>query len=210
VNHINVIKELGTFLAIMNPFLILPVFLSMTSGLSVHNQRILAAKITIFSSIMCLIILFAGKGIIGFFGITVDQFRVAGGIVLTHIAWNMLNGNSIPSHEGNSGEQVKPVNISTLAFYPLTFPLVVGPGTIATIILYTSLGPSSGKPTIIAIIGAILLLMFALLFFATEIGKVMSDTMRTITTRLMGMILLSIAVSMIADGLYEIFPGLAH
>jgi multiple antibiotic resistance protein len=61
VNYINVIKELGTFLAIMNPFLILPVFLSMTSGLSVHNQRILAAKITILSSIMCLIILFAGK-----------------------------------------------------------------------------------------------------------------------------------------------------
>ncbi len=82
MDHTEIVKALGTFLAIMNPFLSLPVFLAMTSGFSVAQQRVLAIKVTLFSAIMCLVILLAGQKIISFFGITIDQFRVAGGIVL--------------------------------------------------------------------------------------------------------------------------------
>ncbi|MCE2576141.1 MarC family protein [Komagataeibacter sp. FNDCR2] len=211
MDHTEIVKALGTFLAIMNPFLSLPVFLAMTSGFSVAQQRVLAVKVTLFSAIMCLVILLAGQKIISFFGITIDQFRVAGGIVLAQISWSMLNGSNIPSHQGSHQEQAQLQNLSGLAFYPLTFPMLIGPGTIATIIIYT------GRPAplidileIGGIIAGILLVLFVTLFFASEIGKVMSETMRTITTRLMGMILLAISVGMVIAGLKAVLPGLSR
>ena len=101
-------------------------------------------------------------------------------------------------------------NLSGLAFYPLTFPLVIGPGTIATIIISTGRGRSLADTMVIGgIILAILGVLFITLFFSAAIGKVLSETMRTITTRLMGMILLAISVGMIIGGLKALFSGVS-
>jgi multiple antibiotic resistance protein len=203
------IKAFGAFFAIMNPFVNLPIFLALTTGYSIAQQRILAVKIVFFSAIMCTIILVAGKTIIGFFGITVDQFRVAGGLVLVQIAWSMLNGEGVSSHQGSKDEQNHLSELSALAFYPITFPMVVGPGTIATLIIYS--GHARALPDLIEIgglVAIILAMLFVVLFFASSFGKVLSDTMRVIMTRLMGMILLAIAVAMVVGGLKVVLPGL--
>lgn len=209
-------KAFGAFFAIMNPFLNLPFFLALTAGFSVAQQRVLALKVTLYSAVMCLVILLAGHAIIGFFGITVDQFRVAGGAVLGHIAWSMLDGSAVPSHQGSpqeqqrSGRLVGAGALSDLAFYPLTFPMIVGPGTIATLIIYAGHSEAiGGVAGVAALVGLLLLLLFATLFFAAQIGRVLSDTMRVITTRLMGMILLAISVGMVVSGLTALLPGLA-
>ena len=194
----------------MNPFLSLPVFLAMTDGFTGAQQRALAIRVTAYSAIMCLVILLAGQKIIGFFGITIDQFRVAGGLVLVQISYSMLNGSTITSHQGSNLEQAQLQNLSGLAFYPLTFPLVIGPGTIATIIISTGRGRSLADTMVIGgIILAILGVLFITLFFSAAIGKVLSETMRTITTRLMGMILLAISVGMIIGGLKALFSGVS-
>lgn len=203
-------KAFGAFFAIMNPFVNLPIFLALTAGFTVSQQRALAIKITIFSAIMCAAILLAGQQIIGFFGITIDQFRIAGGIVLAHIAWSMLNGNSITSHHGSDKEQDHIEDLTGLAFYPITFPMIVGPGTIATLIIYA--GHAKGVTELVSVggvVAVILALLFLVLFFASFFGKVMSDTMRVIMTRLMGMILLAIAVEMVVAGVTAVLPGLA-
>ncbi|MFV0298638.1 MAG: MarC family protein [Hyphomicrobiaceae bacterium] len=204
------VKVFGAFFAIMNPFVNLPMFLALTSGFSVGEQRILAAKITIYSAVMCLVILIAGQKIIGFFGITVDQFRIAGGVVLAHISWSMLSGGQITSHQGTQREQVSMQELESMAFYPITFPMIVGPGTIATIIIFTGQTSSwSGLMMVAGVLAVILVMLFVVLFFSSSIGKLLSDTMRVITTRLMGMILLAISVSMIVAGLKVVLPGLA-
>lgn len=203
-------KAFGAFFAIMNPFVNLPIFLALTAGFTVSEQRGLAVKIAIFSAIMCGVILLAGHQIIGFFGITVDQFRIAGGVVLAHIAWNMLNGQEIASHHGSGKEQDQMKDLSGLAFYPITFPMIVGPGTIATIIIYAGHAKGmTGMIGIAAVVGAVLAMLFVVLFFASFFGKVLTDTMRVIMTRLMGMILLAIAVEMIVAGAKAVLPGLA-
>ncbi|MFZ2981149.1 MAG: MarC family protein [Sphingobium sp.] len=195
----------------MNPFVNLPIFLALTAGFSQADQRALALKITVYSLIMCGVILVAGNAIIGFFGITIDQFRLAGGAVLGHIAWSMLNGAGIAAHQGSTQEQAQMNELSGLAFYPMTFPMVVGPGTIATIIIYAGHSKGSVDLAMIAgIVGLMLLLLFLVLFFAAQIGKMLSETMRVITTRLMGMILLAISVEMIVAGLTALLPGLAR
>lgn len=209
MGHAELIKAFGAFFAIMNPFVNLPIFLSLTEGYSVSEQRGLALRIVIYSAVMCAVIMVAGSQIIGFFGISTDVFRIAGGIVLAHIAWNMLNGAASASHHGSKAEQSQMHDVSGLAFYPITFPMVVGPGTIATLIIYAGHAKGTGDLiTLGAIICAILALLFAVLFFAANIGAHMSQTLRTILTRLMGMILLSIAVEMMVAGLSSVFPAL--
>ncbi len=202
-------KAFGAFFAIMNPFINLPIFLALTTGFTVAQQRFLAVKIFVFSAVMCAVILLAGRAIIGLFGITVDQFRVAGGAVLAQIAWSLLNGTGISSHQGSSEEKAQMTNLSGLAFYPITFPMVVGPGTIATLIIYSHNGEVATTLGIAAIVGSILIMLLIVLFFAAQIGAVMSNTMRVITTRLMGMILLAIAVEMMVSGITVLLPGLA-
>ena len=129
----DLIKAFGAFFAIMNPFVNLPVFLALTAGFTIGQQRSLAMRITLYSAVMCAIILLAGQQIISFFGITVDQFRVAGGLVLAHIAWSMLNGEAAASHHGSAAEKAAQPDLAGMAFYPITFPMLVGPGTMAAI-----------------------------------------------------------------------------
>lgn len=210
MDHSELAKAFGAFFAIMNPFVNLPIFLSLTEGFSVAQQRMLAVKITIFSAIMCVIILLAGQQILGLFGISIDEFRVAGGAVLAGIAWSMLHGGMMASHHGSASEQAQVSDVSGLAFYPITFPMIVGPGTIATLIIYSGHAHGmEGMLSLGAVVGSVIVLLFVVLFFASQIGKIMSQTLRTITTRLMGMILLAIAVDMIIAGLTKLLPGLA-
>ncbi len=210
MNYAELTKAFGAFFAIMNPFVNLPIFLALTAGFSVAQQRTLAVKIALFSAIMCAIILLAGQKIIGFFGITVDQFRIAGGAVLAHIAWSMLNGNSITSHHGTDKEQDHLEDLSSLSFYPITFPMIVGPGTIATLIIYAEHAKGiEGFVAVGGVVGVVLAMLFVVLFFASYFSTVLSDTMRVIITRLMGMILLAIAVEMIIAGTVTVLPGLA-
>ncbi|MFT6558993.1 MAG: multiple antibiotic resistance protein [Sneathiella sp.] len=82
----------------MSPFLILPIFLAMTNKETVKQQRIIAVQTVLFCSILCIVVAYAGHNIIGFLGITVDHFRIAGGIVLFGIAFSMLNGREISPH----------------------------------------------------------------------------------------------------------------
>ncbi len=204
------IKVTGSFFAIMNPFVNLPLFLSLTSGYSVSEQRVLAGKVFVYSAISIVVVLLGGSAIISFLGITIDDFRVAGALVLGHIAWSMLNGESVASHQGSKHEQQNLEGLKQLAFFPLTFPIIVGPGTLATLIIYGG-GANSwvGQLEVLAVIGAILLLVFTVFFFAADIGKVLSNSLRAIMTRLMGMALLAIAVDMLVAGLRALLPGLA-
>ncbi|WP_316859323.1 MarC family protein [uncultured Cohaesibacter sp.] len=203
----------GIFFAIMNPFVNLPVFLTLTDDFSVEQRKNLAIKVVLFSTIMCIVILMAGQRIISFFGIEVDDFRVAGGLVLAHIAWSMLNGNEAASHHGSEQEKGNPSNpssLSTLAFFPLTFPMIVGPGSIATMIIYAGQAKSMTDFALLsAILALILTMLFLVFYFASQFSALLTETMRMIMTRLMGMILLAISVAMVVSGIKVLLPGLA-
>ncbi len=207
-------KFMGTLFAIMNPFINLPIFLAMTTGQSLSDQRAIAVQVLTYTTIMCIVISVAGNAIIGFFGISINSFRVAGGLVLLGIAFSMLNGHPITAHERGDHEKTAESTPAedaenSIAFYPMTFPLIVGPGTIATLIIYA--GQIRGAPDYVAfalVLIALLAALFVVLYFASAIGKLLSARMRVVMTRLMGMILAAIAVSMVVQGLKILLPGL--
>ncbi|HQT74171.1 MAG TPA: MarC family protein [Acidiphilium sp.] len=207
-------KFLGALFAIMNPFINLPFFLAMTADRTVAQQRQLALQVVTYTAVMCIAISLAGSLILGFFGISVNAFRVAGGLVLLGIAFSMLNGHPITAHErGDHEKQADPgpgAEDDGIAFYPMTFPLIVGPGTIATLIIYMAQASGAGEYTAFAVVvAAVIIILFVVLYFAASIGKLLSARMRVIMTRLMGMILAAIAVGMVVDGLKSLLPGLA-
>ena len=203
------VKALGAFFAIMNPFVNLPLFLSLTTGQDPAQQRRTAWRTTLFSALMCAVVAVSGSALLRFFGISLDDFRVAGGLVLLTIALGMLSGRGSSAHEGSKAEKAHAA-ANDIAFYPMTFPMIVGPGTITTIIVLFS--QADGAKKVVAVVLALILVLAALggvLHFSSTIGRHMSLTLRTIMTRLMGMILAAIAVGMLAAGLSQLFPGLA-
>lgn len=204
------IKALGGFFAIMNPFVALPMFLSLTHGYSPADQRAAGLRVAAFCLLLAVVIMATGTMILEFFGISVDDFRVAGGIVMLMIALGMLNGTGSTAHSGTPGEQARQATRDDITFYPMTFPMIVGPGTITTIIVFMGQAKDMpGKIAVSAALAVVLVLMALVLWFAGSIGHRMSQTLRTVMTRLMGVILAAIAVGMIAAGVKVLLPGLA-
>ncbi|MEO1108447.1 MAG: MarC family protein [Pseudomonadota bacterium] len=200
----------GALFAIMNPVTNLPVFLSVTQDLPVPDQRKVAAKTATYCLILGSAFALIGNQALGLFGISVDDLRVAGGLVVLMIGLNMLNGNESSSHHGTEGEKKSYPAPETVAFYPLAFPILVGPGTITTLILYAS---HIKKPVEAIAYAGVFLVVVAMLFVtfwnASALAKRLSENARVIMSRFMGMILSAIAISMIADGLKVLLPGLA-
>ena len=132
------IAMFGALFAVMNPFINLPVFLGLTEDLHQAEQRRAATKILTYTAVSCVIIAISGTAILEFFGVSVDAFRVAGGMVLVQIGFVMLNGRRSTAHHGTERERevMHDSDADNIAFYPMTFPMLVGPGTITTLILY--------------------------------------------------------------------------
>ncbi len=143
------VKALGAFFAIMNPFVNLPLFLSLTQEQDAATQRRTAVRTTISSTVMCAVVLLLGATILRFFGIGVDDFRVAGGIVLLIISLSMLNGSGSSAHEGSRQEKgqrnVVAGSGNDVAFYPMTFPILVGPGNDRNDHRHSVPGPGAGR-----------------------------------------------------------------
>lgn len=213
VDYAFFIATLGGAFAIMNPFVVLPLFLAVTHGMSPAQQRHAGLRVAFFSAVLCSVVAVSGAAILKFFGISVDDFRVAGGLVLMTIAMGMLSGSGSPAHEAPAKAQAMAVQEpprADVSFYPLAFPMVVGPGTITAIIVYMGQAKTMpDKMAVAAAFGLVLAGLAVVLFFASTIGRHMSQTLRVIMTRLMGMIVAAMGVQMIAAGLKAILPGLA-
>lgn len=203
------IKFLGALFAIMNPVSNLPIFLSVTEGASRDTQRSIALRTAFFALASGAVFALAGASILKVFGITLDDFRTAGGLLLLLIALNMVNGDPSKSHHGTKNEISSYPDPSEVAFYPLTFPIIIGPGTIATLIVFA--GQAQGLPDRIAfaaVFGGLVGVLGVVFYFAADLGGYLGTTARAIMSRLMGMILAAIAIDMIATGLKALLPGL--
>ncbi len=199
------LRFFGALFAIMNPLTILPLFLAMTSGLSAAQQRVTGMAVAGYAAILAVVISLGGQQILDFFSIDVDDFRVAGGLVLSMIALGMLNGAPAAGPAPGETEAGPDDN----AFYPLTFPMTVGPGTITTLLVFRTEATSTAERfTFWIVLVAMLAILAVALFFAGAIGARLSNKLRVIMSKLMGMILLAIAVSMLAAGLKALLPGL--
>lgn len=203
------IKVFAALFAIMNPIANIPIFLSLTEGRSDAERRRIASVAILGVVVASLVSVFAGQAILMIFGLTIDDFRLAGGLIVLLIALAMLHGSPSSQHQPDPGETSKNARDS-VAVYPLTIPLLVGPGTISTLIVFghtaslqdTQIGLGVGLFAIISVLAVALC-------SAPLIGHYLSAGVSAVTKRLMGMILAAIAVEMIVTSLRASFKGLA-
>lgn len=207
------LKPLVTLLAIVNPLACVPFFIHYTQNFSDQQRRhtIIIASFSAFVVIAVSALL--GLEILGFFGISLASFQVGGGLLLMTSALSMLNAQPADSRS-NADElqeaQTKSALGASIAVVPLTIPLLTGPATMSTVVIYAD--KAKGALQLLSLVGygVVIGLATALCFaLAQPIARVLGKTGINIMTRLMGLILTALAVELIAEGLHKLFPVLA-
>lgn len=205
----HLLKSFISLLALINPIVAVPFFLSLTANYSVAARRNTVRLTTI--SVFCVVAIAAllGQNIIDFFGISVGSLQASGGIIMLLMAINMLNaqtGNTRSTEEERDEAEQK----NSIAVVPLAIPLLTGPGTISTVIVYAAKTQHwYERLELIGIGAAIAALCFLALSAADPISRVIGRTGINIGTRLMGLMLAALAVEFMANGLKAMLPGLS-
>jgi len=199
----------GGLFAITNPVGAVPVFLSVTHDLSWSERREIATKTALTVVITLVTFALIGEWIFKFFGSSVDAFAIAGGILLFKMAMEMLSGKLSTvkiSKEETEEFSEEVVTLEEVAIIPLAIPLISGPGAITTVMLYMAKsGHVSEKATVITSIVAIGLTVWLILCSSNRIQKKLGRVGIKVMTRMMGLILTSMAVQMIINGIKGAF-----
>jgi multiple antibiotic resistance protein len=200
-------KIFVAILAILNPFGVLPVFLALT-GTSPDAERKRIAR-TVGLSVASVLALAAlvGDTVLQLFGISIASFQVAGSILLLLMAVSMMFAKEAKGAAETA--EIAP-DLASVAVVPLSVPLLAGPGSISTVIIYANL--AAGPFHVWLIIACVVLASFItwiILRMASRIGRLIGTLGLSIVSRLMGLLLASIAVELFAKGIVKLLPGLA-
>ena len=201
-----IINAVVTLFVTIDPVGNAPLFLGLTAGMSTLARRSVALRGSIVALLILGLFAITGTGILDAMGITIDAFRVAGGLLLFYTAFEMLYAKRQERREQVSESALKD-HIANIAVFPLAIPLLAGPGTIsATIILSSQMSTGGdnawlGILVLLGIITALLLLTVIVLVAAEVLDKYISDTGKMIFTRLLGVLLAALSVQYIADGI---------
>ena len=202
-------KPLVTLLAIVNPLAIVPFFIHYTQDFTPAQRRrtIWISSFSAFAVIAISALL--GLQLLSFFGISLASFQVGGGMLLLTSALAMINAQPAEA-KSNAEEMQDAAARASIAVVPLTIPLLTGPATMSTVVIYADkaqtvwqLGTLVGYGVVVAGATAI---CFAL---AEPIARFLGKTGINVMTRLMGLILAALAVEVMSDGLTKLFPALA-
>ncbi len=207
----DLLKPLIALLAIVNPIGVLPFFIHFTQGLS-RPERQRTIRISSITAFLVIAISgLAGLAIIEFFGISIASFQVGGGMLLLGSSINMLNAQPAESRRTDVDEgQAKADSGASIAVVPLAIPLLTGPATISTMVIYAQKAQTFWHHAALVGYGVVIAGIVYLCFSAAgTIAKVLGGTGINIMTRLMGLILAALAVELLVSGLMELFPILS-
>lgn len=204
-------KPLIALLAIVNPIGVVPFFIHFTHGLN-REQRARTMQISALTAFLVIALsALAGLKIIEFFGISIASFQVGGGLLLLISALQMLNAQPAETRPTDMSEGEEKLDAgSSIAVVPLTIPLLTGPATISTMVIYAERTRHWWELAILVGYGLVVGIAVYLAFLASgRIARLLGRTGINIMTRLMGLILAALAVEIMADGLMQLFPALA-
>ncbi len=200
-----------SYFSIINPLSTMPVFMTMTSELTVKQQRLTARKAIVVSFLTMIAFAFSGQILFKFFGLSADAFRIVGGIIFFQMGSDMLQARLVRVKVQE--DEVKSY-VSDISITPLAIPMICGPGAITnSIVMMQDANTSAKKIIFVSIVALILLITYLILSAGTIISKFLGETGNKVMLRLMGLIMMVIAVEFFLSGLKpilrDILPGLA-
>jgi multiple antibiotic resistance protein len=202
------LRFIVTLAAVVDPFLAVPFFLTFTSGLDGAGRARLARLIALTVFLVLAVATFGGELLLKVIGASLPAFRVGGGLVLLLMALAMLNAQAGAVRQSKAeAEELETRDVSGVV--PLAFPLLAGPGAISTSIIAAEQGGLDHQLSVIAGIALVCLMTWAVLRNAHIIASRISMTGMNVATRILGLLLAAMAVQFMAEGLKQLFPGLA-
>ncbi len=203
-----ILNAFVTLLVIVDPVGLAAIFLALTDGMNGAERRQVATRSTIIGFAILTLFALAGAGILSLLGITLPAFRVAGGLLLFYIAFEMVFERRQERHEKSTQRAITKDMIRNIAVFPLSIPLIAGPGAIsATILLSDELTGPAAKSVLIGIILAVLVLTWIVFLLSGPVNRLLGETGRSILTRLLGVILAALSVQFVTDGVRAIIAG---
>ena len=193
---------------ITSPLSTMPVFLTMTQSLDEKERRAVAIRATLVACCALLLFVLAGQFLFKFFGISTNGFRIVGGIIFFRIGFDMLQAKYTPMNLRK--EEIKEY-ANDVSVAPLGIPLLCGPGAIANaIVLMQEAYSFEMKTAVIVAIILVYLITFVLLRWAGVLVKFIGETGNNVMMRLMGLILMVIAVECFVSGARPILTEILH
>ena len=187
-----------------------PIFATLTQNTSKRHQRIMAIKSVAVAAGILFVFAFFGETIFHALGIDFSALRIAGGIMLFIIALQMVFEQRTESRETRAEETLEATdNPEDISVFPMGIPMIAGPGTIASLLLFMSNAEGTGDvATILAALGAVLLITLVSFLIAGWLMKLMGKTFTNVLTRVLGFLLAALAAQFILDGIKGALPGL--
>lgn len=194
--------SLGAMFPIINPIGHAPMFYAMTEGDTPGYRRRMAAKTAFYTTLILVIALFAGDSLLNFFGITLDDMRIAGGLMIAAAAWAMLgNNNRVSAAESEAACDKEDISLT-----PMATPILAGPGAMSLAIGLTAYGKAP-----VAYLGylagfvAIGLMTWGALRYSDLLVRVMNPNAIGALNRILGFFILAIGVNLMVDGIHNSF-----
>ncbi|MFK5959359.1 MAG: NAAT family transporter [Lutibacter sp.] len=193
-----------SFFTLINPLGTMPIFMSMTATLSKARRKQTAKKATLVAFFTIIAFAFSGQILFNFFGISVNSFRIVGGVIFFTMGWDMLQAR-LGSIKHTDDEDKIDAYVEDISITPLAIPMICGPGAITNAIILMEDAPEiSQKIVLISVIAFVLLLTYLILVGASKITDKLGETGNKVMMRLMGLIVMVIAVEFFFSGLKPI------
>jgi len=200
------ISAFVTFFVVIDPPGCAPIYASLTSSAPPRDRRTMAVRAIMVSAIILLVFALFGEQMLGALGISLDSFRIAGGIMLFLIALEMVFEKRTERREDRAQEIIETPEIEDVSIFPMAMPMIAGPGSIAAVMLLTSQHDGIDNALVIlGALGAVLLLTLIGLLSAGPLMRVLGNKVEAVITRVLGVLLGALAVQFVVDGLNASF-----
>lgn len=203
-----ILNAFVTLFVTIDPIGLAPIFLALTTGMNRQQRYGIAMRGSLIAFVCLILFSLIGAVVLETLGITIHAFRVAGGLLLFYIAFEMIFEKRQERHE-KSSEKVNLTKdqLASIAVFPLAIPLIGGPGAISAVIILSSQmgGTWTGQLILMSVITVVIILVVLAFVLAEFIDKYIGNTGRMILTRLLGVLLAALAVQFVADGALALF-----
>ena len=191
-----------TLFVVIDPPGCAPIYAGLSKGASRPQQRMMALRATAIASVILLIFALFGEQLLGALHIELDSFRIAGGLMLFWIAFEMVFEKRTQRREERAEKIMATPEVEDVSVFPMAMPMLAGPGAIAAVmLLMNEADDATGTLVVLAALGAVLLITLVALVAAGPLIRVLGDRVEAVVTRVLGVLLAALAAQYVIDGL---------
>lgn len=195
-----------TLFVVIDPPGCAPIYAGLTKGASAAQQRAMAVRATVIAAVILLVFALFGEQLLGALHIQLDSFRIAGGLMLFWIAFEMVFEKRTQRREQRAEKVAADPLAEDVSVFPMAMPMLAGPGAIASIMLLMSGARGTNETLVIlAALAAVLVLTMLSLIAAGPLIRLLGDRVEAVITRLLGVLLAALAAQYVIDGLKNSF-----